>query len=84
MPSTVPLALSDGTEDEGRARVRRTRAARRDAYRVAERFRDRPALQAADEEVAGLPGQGSDGHERDEDAHEQRDPGDLADDDRSP
>ncbi len=74
---TVPLALGDRPEDADRTRSQRTRAARRDAYRIADRFRDRPALQAADEVVAGLPGQGSDGHDGDEDADEHGDPADL-------
>ena len=80
---TVPLALGDRPDDADRLRSQRTRAARRDAYRIADRFRDRPALQAADEVVAGLPGQGPDDQGGHQDAHEQGHAGDLAHDDRS-
>jgi hypothetical protein len=75
---TVALPLGEGPGNADDARLKRSRAVRRDAYRVAERFRDRPTLRAADEEVSGLPGQRPDHHDDHKDAHEESHPGDLA------
>ena len=54
------------------------RLARRDAYRIADRFRGRDWLGAPDDVVAGLPGDGSDGQRQDDDADEGGHPSDLA------
>ena len=52
------------------------RSARRDAYRIADRFRGHDWLALADEEVRGVPGDGPDGDHHDDDPEER---GDAAD-----
>jgi hypothetical protein len=70
---TLPLALGDHPDHPDLGGTARSRRARRDAYRIADHFRDRPWLAAiADEVVAGLPGDGPYDEEPNEDGHEDR------------
>jgi hypothetical protein len=53
-----------------------TRLARRDSYRIADRFGGSPWLVADAEQVSGVPGDRADRHDQDDDGHEEGHPGD--------
>jgi len=74
----VTLPLGERPDDEADASTEHSRLARRDAYRIADRFRDRDWLGAPDDVVAGLPGDGPDGQRQDDDADQGGHPSDLA------
>jgi hypothetical protein len=74
----VALPLAERAEDEADAGIGQPRLARRDAYRIADRFRGGDWPAAPDDVVAGLPGDGSDGQRQDDDADERGHPSDLA------
>lgn len=73
----VALPLGERLEAAADARIEHPRLARRDAYRIADRFRG-DWLGAPDDVVAGLPGDGSDGQRQDDDADQRGHPSDLA------
>lgn len=74
----VALPLAERPHDEADTRIEHPRLARRDAYRIADRFRGRDWLGAPDDVVAGLPGNGSDGQRQDDDGDQRGHPSDLA------
>jgi hypothetical protein len=74
----VALPLGERPEDDVDTSSEHSRLARRDAYRIADRFRAGGRLGAPDDVVAGLPGDGSDGQRHDDDADQGGHPSDLA------
>jgi hypothetical protein len=73
---TVALPLRSAVLHESGAE--HVGAARRDAYRIADRFRAHEWLRATEQEVARTPGVGAGGHDHDDEAHEGGHPGHLA------